>query len=373
MAKADPRKKAVWRKFLIETRKKTKNREILFDYFFEEFKNNKESFYEFLNELKEKIHEESKENQEIIAERYLEILSNLCDRFGVHALKRDLDDICFKIAKPKEYEKINKKLEVYKLGEERIINQITKKLDDLLRANKFDYELIGRYKTTYSVYKKITKKHKEVLELRDIFGFRIIVNNNEIEVCFEILNLLHDNFMPITEFFKDYINIPKINGYQSLHTGLTKIIDNLDIPVEIQIRTRAMHNFSQNGLAAHWLYAKDKKSKLSSEKEQKLLEHFNRNEQSNDKVLYVFSQDNDLYTLEKGATALDFAYRVHSGIGNKAKSATINNSEEEITYQVQNGDKIQINTSDKDLVHPDWLKIIKTKHARKQIEESIKY
>jgi (p)ppGpp synthase/HD superfamily hydrolase len=373
MTKVSPDKKKAWSMFLINTRKKGKNREVLSNYFFEEFKNHKEEFFDFLNALQKEIHKESAKNQKILAERYLNILSPLCDRFGVHALKRELDDICFKITNPKEYEEISKKLKIFQAGEQIIIDKITEKLHTILKETKIDYELIGRYKTIHSIYTKIIKKEKEVLKLKDIFGFRIIVNNNNQEDCFEVLNILHDNFMPITEFFKDYITIPKINGYQSLHTGLTKVIDDLDIPIEVQIRTKTMHEFSQNGLAAHWIYAKDKKSKLRSEKEQKVLDHFSKMEEDAKKGVYFFSQDNDIYILDDGATILDFAYRIHSGLGNKTKSAKVGEKEVDIKYKIQTGDKIQINTSDKDLVHPDWLKIIKTKHARKQIEESIKY
>lgn len=367
--------KKKWGNFLLLSKFTSRNQEVLSEYFFEQALKEPQAFYEFLDFLKsilgDMTHIEAKKR---IAQNYLKVISNLCERFNFAKKKDVLDSLCFEIMDPQAYAEISKILETYQNKSEDYIQKIIVLLQDLLKINGYLASVSGRYKNIYSVYNKMQRKgNQNVLTLNDIFAFRIILHNDNEDQCFEIANILHDHFAPVTKFFKDYITIPKINGYKSLHTGIRGIVDDLNIPVEIQIRTDSMHKFAENGFAAHWLYARTKKADVIGDKEKMLIDHLAHGltRQSQKDYLYLFSRDGDLFKLPMGATVLDFAYRIHSGLGKKAESAVVNGKEVDIYYYLKEGDQVEIKKSQYDKVCKEWLEKVSSDHARKKIIEQL--
>lgn len=361
-----------WRNFLLRMRGTSKNKELLTEYLFGQFSYEPKNFGSFLAYIYLLL--KSDKSQQL-AKIYLDILSPLCEKFGVFKEKEILDDLCFKIVFPENYRSLSIKLNKYKKKSKNLIKCIIKNLENLLQHEKHSFIVTGRYKSLYSIYRKLSKKFgNDIFKLRDIFAFRIILKSRLSEQCFEVLDLLHDQFEPIVDGFKDYISIPKINGYQSLHTALNKVIPGLDLPIEVQIRTHVMDDFAEKGMAAHFLYADAKKSKLVSEKEKLLLKHLSENAESSseEKTIYCFSPDGDLFKLERGATPLEFAYTVHTDLGNKFKSAIVNNETVAINYHLQNGDQVKIVKAEANQAREDWLEYVHNKSIRKKIYEQIK-
>lgn len=335
-----------WYDVLLFFNDKLTNRELITDYFFEHFVQAPEKFYEFIHFFKKKLLKPRKKTEKIkAAKRYLQIISFLCERFGFCEEKRELDDICFKISDPKNYRKMTKELSAYQKKSEATISSILDILQNVLRQKNYRCFIKGRYKNIYSIYKKMEKKQRRKIQnLVDIFAFRIITEKNSTEQCFEILNLLHDTFYPVANYFDDYISVPKVNGYQSLHTGLTKILPNLDIPVEIQIRTPEMDTFAEKGLAAHWVYGKTKKASVPNEREKKISDYFSHLSRAteHEKMIYCFSYKGDVMKMKRGSTILDFANRIHTELPKRARAALVNGDKKKIHYQIQDGDQIKL-------------------------------
>lgn len=336
-----------WLSFLTFINDGQKNKKLALEYFFYKFAKEPRKFYEFIGFFKDKL--ATTKNLKLkkhLANQYLEILSQLCERFGFFDEKQNLDDCCFKIVEPEKYNEINMAMLKYEKESKKLIVKISGFLEKLLKSKKYDFQIKGRYKSIYSIYRKLQKKfQKTALNLKDIFAFRIILEKNSTKQCFEVLNILHDEFSPIVDSFKDYISIPKINGYQSLHTSLTNIIPNLDLPIEVQIRTGPMHDFAENGLAAHHLYAEEKKSKLLTEKEKMLINYFNSiADNLVEEMVYFFSYQGDIFKLKKDSKIIDFAYQLHTNLGNKAKSAIVNGINETLDCKISDGDQIKILT-----------------------------
>ncbi len=360
-----------WTRYFIVTNNHPKNKQILLSYFFETFGPQPDLFYRFLHYFKKEI--KNSPDAKKLAEKYLDILSTLCERFNFFEEKNILNDLCFKIVHPEKYAEIKKIFSKYESTSKKIIKKGIEKLSRAL-TKKYDYSIHGRYKNMYSIYKKINLHKSEPLKINDIFGFRIILNTESVEQCFEIANILHDKFYPIPDFFKDYISIPKINGYQSLHTGLKEVVEELDTPIEVQIRTLQMHHFAEKGLAAHWLYNEEKKSTLITEKEQQLVHCLSCALHHYEKRCYLlcFTDKGDIKKMPKGTTTLDFAYTVHSNIGNKAIAAEVNEIKRPLHYRLKEGDQIKIITDTEDQVKKDWLRFAKSKETYKKISDYLK-
>jgi len=357
-----------WLDFLMFTNFSVQNKSLLFEYYANEFAYTPRRFYNFVHLLYSYLRTaRNDESKKVIAQKYVDILSPLCQKFGFYEEKKLLDNFSFKLLYPAEYEKINKQLINYKRKSKTVIDEINTKFKKLLKKHHFyRLEVTGRYKTTYSIAQKLKLKQREKIQgLGDVFAFRIIVKDNSIENCFQITNLLHNEFYPLPNRFKDYISIPKINGYQSLHTGLKEVNPKLDLPIEVQIRTKTMDDFAEKGIAAHWLYSKSKLSRILTEKEKKLVKHFYDSQEKT--YVYFFSYKGDLYKLQKGASVLDFAYRIHTNLGDKIKTVLVNDKLQPIDYEIQEGDKIKILTAEKKQVTKDWLKYNIDKHTRKHI------
>lgn len=365
-----------WIDFLLFTKNNSKNNEILSRYFFEYFAGSPDLFYQFLLFFKDFLKKSKGESRNQLAHKYLGILSHLCERFGIFEEKRNLDDLCFQITEPEKYDELDQILGGYKKKSDVLIQNITTIFRELLDREKHDCHIEGRYKNIYSIYRKTLKRsYKTVLALNDIFAFRIILKNNSVDECFEVMNILHDHFYPIPDFFKDYITVPKINGYQSLHTGLNKILPDLDLPVEIQIRTQAMHDFAEHGVAAHWMYSSDKKSRIVSEKEKKLLSYFSSLSQTQmhrPQSIFCFSYLGDIFQIPAGASLIDFAYQIHSDLGHKLDYALVNGKKKPVNYVIQEGDRIELTKSPSLQVCPQWLSYTKTKEASKKISDYLK-
>ncbi len=331
--------------FLKRYKPSPKNNTILNDYFLEEFSKSPEDFSEFLAFFEQYFIQSQWEDQLYLAERYLTSLSWLCERFWVFNLKTKLDDAAFKILNKDDYVEISESLRKYQKNSEKIIQEIFSILESILRTYKMSGKVEGRYKNLYSIHKKCKKlKNKNVFKLHDIFAFRIILKGEK-ENCFQLLNIIHDKFTPLPARFKDYVTIPKVNGYQSLHTGLTGVIQKLDLPIELQIRTEEMHRVAESGIAAHFVYAREKKARILDEKEKKLFEHFKSfsfAKSSNN--IYCLTPKWDILKLPSGSSILDFAEKIHSNLRKNARYSFVNGEKKPLTYKMNNGEIIQVIT-----------------------------
>ncbi|MBI5793604.1 bifunctional (p)ppGpp synthetase/guanosine-3',5'-bis(diphosphate) 3'-pyrophosphohydrolase [Candidatus Uhrbacteria bacterium] len=325
------------------------NDKLLTQYFFAVFSRQPESLYDFLQFFRTHLSAHaSSADVRPLAEKYLKVLSPLCERFGVFEEKMNADDLCFSIMQPQEHAHVTKVLQDYQRSSADFIRRVTTVLSDLMKKSNIRCTVHGRYKHVYSVWMKLRKKRLETadapLKLYDIFAFRIILEDDVRQECFECMNILHDTFFPLAQRFKDYINIPKINGYQSIHTCLTKVVDGLDLPIELQIRTRSMDDFAEKGLASHWLYTIGEKHNAMTRTEKRLVAHFAHlsEEIQSHSVVYCCSVGGDLFCLPGGSTLRDFAYAVHTRLGQEASEALVNGQKRSLDEEIQEGDRIEI-------------------------------
>ncbi|KKW36694.1 MAG: (P)ppGpp synthetase I, SpoT/RelA [Candidatus Peribacteria bacterium GW2011_GWB1_54_5] len=362
-----------WISFLTCVRDTPQNQDLLLQYFLEQFLGAPELFYEFLFTLQKKLELGRKKTvKEQLAREYLRVLSPLCERFGMFEEKETLDHLCFRIAYPTAYREVEQVLSKYQKTAEHTIQKILRILRTLLKKEHFTCTVKGRYKNVYSIYQKMQKKrYVSPIALNDIFAFRIIVKSNDAEKCFEIINLLHDYFHPSVDRFKDYISVPKVNGYQSIHTTLRGVIPDFDLPVEIQVRTEMMDGFADRGIASHWIYSRNKKTSLLTEPERKLLDHYTSLSErlQQERNVYFFSFEGDINKLPEGSSVLDFAYRIHTEIGNHAKAALVNGKEQPVHYRINEGDRIRILTAESLQVSGQRLSCVHTSLARRKIHE----
>ncbi len=335
---------SVWIDFLKNTADGEKNQRLLAQYFGQSFLQTPEDIAPFLRVLSSTIAKSTPADRKKMSERYLTVLSPLCERFGVFEEKARMDTLCFRVSNPESFKEVNNLLESYKVVARRLVPRITRILKELIEENRYSCVVGGRFKHSYSIHKKMRMKGKRLPSLFDIFAFRVVLTKQGSDVCFDVLNLLHDRFTPIPSRFKDYITVPKVNGYQSLHTILNNVVPELDLPIELQIRTSAMHDFAEHGIAAHWMYAKDKKTKLVSEKEFKLMDHL-KSMQHHDQRVYCFTPKGDLQALPIGATMRTFAHAIHSHVGRNAVSALVNDQPASLDAAVQEGVRIRIVTA----------------------------
>lgn len=362
-----------WVQFLLKIQLGRKNNALVTLYFFGKFAELPEIFYEFLVYLKKKLlRKKASTESRKIAEHYLNILSPLAERFGIFEEKNVLDTLCFQSIDPKGYTQIEDLFFTYKKQSEKTITRVLQQLKNLMKEQGYACDIKGRFKNEYSVYKKLQKKRsKSALALHDIFAFRIVLLNNSTEECFEVLNMLHDKFSPVASRFKDYITIPKINGYQSIHTCLNHVLPNLDLPIEVQIRTKIMDDFAEKGVASHWLYSRDKRTNMLTETEQKLVQHFSALSHQNEAGhVYCLSRTGDIFALPIGSTILDFAYAIHTDVGNKAVSAVVNMDQKPLKYAIQDGDQIEILKAKKKQVSKEWVHYAHNSSTRKKIHEN---
>jgi len=303
------------------------------------------------------------ETQKVIASESLEIFSPIANRLGIGQLKWELEDLSFRYLQPETYKRIAKMLEEKRGERETYIKRVVTEIDTMLKSSGIDARVYGRPKHIYSIWSKMTHKDKQFSELFDVLAIRVTVTN--ITECYAALGLIHGRWHHIPKEFDDYIANTKANGYQSLHTA---VYGPEGKPVEIQIRSKAMHEFAEFGVAAHWRYKERTKQDDVLEKTihsiRKLLETPEKDDEEfldsfktelfSDRV-FVLSPDGKIIDLPQGATPLDFAYGIHTEVGHKCRGAKVNGQIVPLTTQLQNGVQVEILTTNHAAPSRDWL------------------
>ena len=329
------------------------------------------------------------EKQKEKARETLEIYSPIAQRLGISKIKVELDDLSLKYLEPDIYYDLVEKVALKKSERQAFVDQIVKDVRKHIEAAGIKAEIYGRAKHFFSIYKKMVNQQKTIDQIYDLFAVRIIVDT--VRDCYAALGVIHEMYKPIPGRFKDYIAMPKENMYQSLHTTL--IAPN-GSPFEIQIRTFEMHRVAEYGIAAHWKYkeASDGKTVSGDQEEEKLTwlrQILEWQQDSSDNAefmnllksdlnlfnesVYCFTPQGDVKTLPNGSTPIDFAYSIHSAVGNKMVGARVNGKLVTIDYVIQNGDRIEIITSANSKgPSRDWLKIVKSTQAKNKINQWFK-
>ena len=318
-----------------------------------------------------------------VARETLEIYAPIANRLGLDGLYRELQELSFTHLHPMRFRILAKAVKAARGNRREVVNKILESLKGRLAEAGIDAQVSGREKHIFSIYKKMIEKHLSFSEVLDIYGFRVVVEN--VPSCYLALGVLHGLYKPVPGKFKDYIAIAKFNGYQSLHTAL---IGPHGIPVEVQIRTRDMNRVAETGVASHWLY-KDDPGTLSEVQNrthkwlQSLIEIQNTSGDSAEflehvKVdlfpdeVYVFTPKGKIMALPRGATPVDFAYAVHTDIGNRCVAAKVNYELVPLRTELKNGDRVEIITAAHAHPNPAWLAYVQTGKARAQIRHFLK-
>ncbi len=320
------------------------------------------------------------DRQKVKAKEVLEILAPIAHHLGIFKIKSELEDLSLRYLKPDVFYDIAQKLNTTKLERDNAVSEMISEVKEILNSHNIKYEIKGRSKSIYSIYKKM-EKGKKFSELYDLLALRILVETEQ--ECYTVLGLIHAKYRPIPKRFKDYIAMPKVNGYQSLHTT---IFGSQGFLFEVQIRTKKMDDVAENGVAAHWAYKekKDLKDKAINVTEAKLQffksiieldqEKLSSEEFVNsvkDEVLnnniYVFTPKGDIFELPKGSTPIDFAYKIHSDVGNTMVGAIVNNNIVPLNYELKNNDIVKINTNRNSTPSKEWIQIAKTTQAKSKI------
>jgi len=317
------------------------------------------------------------EKKERIARETMEIYAPLADRMGMNRIRDELEDLSFQVLNNDARKLIKKRLDEIKEDKVNTFNSISFEFSNLLNQNNLINEIIGREKTPFSIWRKVQKKRISLEQVTDIIGFRVILTN--IEDCYRALGIFHSEWNCIPGKFKDYISSPKINKYQSLHTS---IIGPNKRPIEIQIRTMPMHEFAERGIASHWKYKSSEKFNSLTWKEydwlKDLVEIIDKNEnpehffeytklQMFQENVFCFTPKGSVIKLPKDATPIDFAYAVHTKIGDNAIGCEINGKESQLQSILRNGDMVKIITSKNKSPSLHWIPITKTGKARAAI------
>ena len=324
-----------------------------------------------------------KEKQIRKAKETMEIYAPLADRMGMHRIRDELEDLSFEVLNEDARKLIKDRLD--KIKENNLINfnNISDEFFEILKNKNIEPKIVGREKTPFSIWRKIQKKRTSLEQITDIIGFRIILDN--IDDCYKALGIFHSKWNCIPGKFKDYISSPKINKYQSLHTA---IIGPNKRPIEIQLRTKQMHEFAERGIASHWKYKSSEKFNSLTWKEYDwladLVEIIDKNENPDDSYEYTklqmfqenafcFTPKGSIIKLPKNATPIDFAYAVHTQIGDAAVGCEINGNESALQSILRNGDVVNIITSKKASPSLHWLTSTKTGKARAAIRRYWQY
>jgi GTP pyrophosphokinase len=323
------------------------------------------------------------EKQKLIAKETLDIYAPIANRLGLNEIYQELEDLSFKYLHPMRYNAIANAVKAARGNRKEVVSKILESIKHQLAGMKIEAEVSGREKHLYSIYKKMSGKTTSFSQIYDIYGFRVVVK--DLASCYSALGALHGLYKPITSKFKDYIAIPKANGYQSLHTTL---FGPFGTPIEVQIRSNEMHNIAAAGVAAHWLY-KSSDAQLTALQQkthqwlQRLLEIQSDSADSLDFLehlkidlfpdeVYVFTPKGKILALPKGATSVDFAYAVHSDIGNSCVAVRINQDLAPLRTELHNGDHVEIITGSLAKPNPAWLNYVVTGRARAHIRHFLK-
>lgn len=317
-----------------------------------------------------------------IAKETMQLYAPLANRLGIYSIKWELEDLSFLYMEPEAYAELVEGINKRREEREKFINDIIVEIRKKLKEMKIEAEVYGRPKHFYSIYRKMKKDNKTLDQIYDLFAMRIIVNS--VKDCYAALGLVHELYKPMPGRFKDYISMPKPNMYQSLHTTL---IGTEGTPFEVQIRTWDMHRVAEYGIAAHWAYKEGKSVTASDEKLSWLREAIEWQKETNDdkeflsklkfdlfdEEVFVFTPKGDIKSLPTGSTPIDLAYMIHEQVGHRMTGAKINSKIVPITTKLENGDIVEIITSDSAKgPSRDWLKIVKTTQARNKIQNWFK-
>lgn len=326
-----------------------------------------------------------REKQIQIAAETMDLYAPLAHRFGLFNIKNELEDLCFKTIDPTSFKFIARKLREKKDARETFIDEFMMPIGRQLIKQKFSFEIKGRPKHIYSIYRKMQRQQKPFEEIYDLFAIRIILEDPHTkEDCWRVYSIITDWYTPIPERFRDFISVPKANGYQSLHTT---VITNRGKKVEIQIRTRRMDNIAEKGLAAHWKYKEGEQSGSESldrfvnwvrdvldnprpDSTMDFVKDFQLNLYQDE--LYVFTPNGELKTLPVNATPIDFAFEIHSEIGERAMASKVNGKMAPLRQKLRNGDQVEIITGNKVNLNPDWIDDVVTHKAKSRIRQFIK-
>ncbi|TVQ13798.1 MAG: bifunctional (p)ppGpp synthetase/guanosine-3',5'-bis(diphosphate) 3'-pyrophosphohydrolase [Balneolaceae bacterium] len=324
-----------------------------------------------------------KAKQLTIATETMELYAPLAHRFGLFKIKSELEDLSFKALDPNGFKFIARKLKERKESRETFMHQFMEPIHEKLISGGFDFEIKGRPKHIYSIYKKMMRQQKPFEEIYDLFAIRIILNEpHSKEDCWRVYSIITDSYTPIPERFRDFISVPKANGYQSLHTTL---ITNRGVKVEVQIRTHKMDEIAEKGLAAHWKY-KEGHDKTTIDKfvnwvrevlenprpeaATEFVEDFQLNLYTDE--IYVFTPKGELKTLPNGSTPIDFAFDIHSEVGERALAAKVNGKIMPLRHKLKSGDQVEIITGKQVNLNPDWINDVATHKAKSRIRQFIK-
>ena len=318
-----------------------------------------------------------------ISSETLEIYAPIAHRLGLNFTYRELQDLAFRFLHPWRYEVLSKALNKSRNRRRDLITRVQREVEADFVRHGMSVRIMGREKTLYSVYRKMDNKHLSFSQVTDIYGFRIIVP--ELTDCYTGLGVLHQLYKPLPGKFRDYVAIPKINGYQSLHTTL---IGPFGTNIEFQLRTHAMDVVAESGVAAHWLYKasepnSDTSQRLGTQWLQSLLDIQQETRDATEfwdhikidlfpDAVYVFTPKSKIMALPRGATVMDFAYAIHSDVGNHTVSARINGEQRPLRTELANGDVVEIVTAEKAEPNPTWLSFVKTGRARSKIRHHLK-
>lgn len=323
-----------------------------------------------------------REKQARIARETLEIYAPIANRLGINQMKVALEDLGFRHLYPYRYAVLEKALKRSKGSQRQIVKKISERILQAMSEDDIEGEVRGREKHLYSIYKKMAEKKRLLNDVVDVYGFRIIVD--DVNTCYRLLGIVHGLYKPMPGRFKDYIAIPRINGYQSLHTTL---FGPKGLPLEVQIRTRDMDSVAESGVAAHWRYkAIDKSSATRQRRARDWLSRLEEIQQTGtseeflesvkvdlfpDKI-YVFTPKGDILPLPKGATVVDFAYAVHTDVGNRCVAAKVDRTLVPLRTTLHNSQTVEIVTARGAKPNPNWVTFITTAKARSAIQKYMK-
>jgi len=323
------------------------------------------------------------EKQRRIARETLEIYAPIANRLGLNSIYQELEDLSFRYLYPRRYDVLSKAVRSARGNRREVVGKIRDAIQRRLADAGIEAAVTGREKNLYSIYSKMHDKHLSFANVHDIYGLRVIVK--DVPTCYLTLGILHGLYKPIPGKFKDYIAIAKANGYQSLHTTL---FGPFGMPIEVQIRTGEMHKIAEAGVASHWLYKSSDASlsELQKKTHQWLQSLLEMQSESGDSVeflehlkvdlfpdeVYVFTPKGRIMTLPRGATAVDFAYAVHTDIGNRCVAVKINDELMPLRTALRNGDRIEIITAAHARPNPTWLNYVVTGKARSHIRHFLR-
>ncbi|MEY3953358.1 MAG: hypothetical protein RLZZ397_238 [Pseudomonadota bacterium] len=318
-----------------------------------------------------------------ISSETLEIYAPIAHRLGLNQTYRELQDLSFRHLHPWRYQTLEKAILRARRRRKDLIERVSQELDSALQQHQLNANILGREKSLFSIYNKMDGKHLSFSEITDIYGFRVVLK--DVTQCYTALGVLHQLYKPVPGRFKDYIAIPKVNGYQSLHTTL---VGPAGINIEVQMRTESMDVVAESGVAAHWLYkadepGSDNSQRLGAQWLQSLLDIQQETRDAGEfwdhirvdlfpDSVYVFTPKSKILSLPRGATVVDFAYAIHTDVGQHAVSCTVNGQPAALRQELNNGDVVKVTTDKHSTPNPAWLSFVKTGRARSKIRNYLK-